>query len=71
MSRVDALRKLLRLGELSLSEILLIMGGDRDEVEDALARLTQSKEVQRVGPYYHGAKFRLVSDACGPLVGVV
>lgn len=61
MSRVDALRKLLRLGELSLSEILLIMGGDRDEAEDALARLTQSKEVQRIGPCFHGAKFKLVA----------
>jgi len=59
VSRVDALRKLLRLGDLHWCEIMDIMGGDRVETEDALARLTQAKEVIRVGGQL-AVRFRLV-----------
>jgi hypothetical protein len=44
-SRVDALRKLLEMGELYRCEIDLVMGGDKGEISQALADLMAKNEV--------------------------
>lgn len=45
MSRLDALKKLLALGELCRPEIEQVMGGDRIELVNAMAELHASGDV--------------------------
>lgn len=63
MNRVNALRKLLAVGDLHRSEIDIAMGGDRLTTEDALAELTKSGEVKRVSSGYGVLMFRLTESA--------
>ena len=65
MSRVNALRKLLAVGDLHRSEIDIAMGGDKLTTEDALAELTKSGEVKRISSGYGVLMFRLTEPSRG------
>jgi hypothetical protein len=63
MSRVNALRKLLAVGDLHRSEIDAAMGGDRFATEDALSELTKSGEVKRISSGYGVTMFQLTEPS--------
>lgn len=63
MTRVDALRKLLAVGELCLTEIELAMGGDRAEMAGALQALRASGELVYVRDGRQQTYYRLTNEA--------
>lgn len=63
MSRTEALRKLLAIGELHRSEIDDAMGGDKSEITHALAELMRSGEVRMVSSGYGVQVCRLTDTA--------
>lgn len=63
MSRTEALRKLLSLGELCRQEIETIMGGDRTATIGALAELHQSGDVLYIKDGRQQTFFKLTNEA--------
>ena len=59
MRRASTLLKLLSLGSLPYSEILLIMGGNRDDVVNALSWLVENGAVAIRGSDYVGTRYIL------------
>lgn len=63
MTRLEALRKLLALGELCRPEIEQVMGGDRIAVVNALSELHMSGDVLYVRDGRQQTYFRLTDSA--------
>lgn len=63
MTRNNALLKLLALGPLPYSEIILIMGGNRDAAVDSLSWLVKNGVVQRCNSNFNGVVYSLACEA--------
>jgi len=62
MTRADALRKLLAHGGLYHDEIYAIMGGDREQVLQAMQELAKAGEIQPVNPARTRQKYTLKTN---------
>lgn len=63
MTRAEALRKLLAIGELCRQEIERIMGGEQSEIAGALSDLRASGELVHVRDGRQQTFYRLTDDA--------
>lgn len=63
MTRTEALRKLLAIGELNRPEIERIMGGDRIQTVNALAELHTAGDLLYVKDGRQQVYFRLTDEA--------
>ena len=62
MNRTNTLIKLLSLGSLPYSEILLIMGGNRDDAVESLSWLVDNGVIARHGSGYNGIRYSLACE---------
>lgn len=63
MTRAEALRKLLAIGELCRQEIESVMGGDQSEVADAICQLRLNDELMYVRDGRQQTFYRLTDEA--------
>jgi len=63
MTRSNALIKLLALGPMPYSEIILVMGGNRDAAVDSPLWLVKNGVVQRCGSNFKGSFYSLACEA--------
>lgn len=63
MTRTEALRKLLALGELCRQELEKTMGGDHQQIGDALAELHTAGDLLYVKDGRQQVYFRLTDEA--------
>lgn len=63
MTRTEALRKLLAIGELNRHELERIMGGDKLQIDDSLAELHTAGDLLYVKDGRQQVYFRLTDEA--------
>lgn len=63
MTRVEAIKKLLALGDLAQCDVIEIMGGDRSTADSALSDLVDVGDVKVGLDWSQGSRFCHLSDS--------